>query len=544
MTKGRTVPEIQSKLAVKTAMTGQKCTVCGNTKASDPSVSFHRVPKDPIKLAEWLDLLQLQEDSIKPSTRVCSRHFPGGDPSKSPSLTLGKRFASPLKQGSRAKRAKTREEQRYLHSHSLTPVHSTPSRSVTPSVTSSGTGPVTPPPQCKIAQAGEQLETNYLVHELPGSSGMEPEECRVINQALLTRLELLESEKKKTVSKKDKQYFRIEDIQHDDKLVQFYTGFTSFALFLAFFELLGPAVNHLNYWGSKVGVRKRLRLRKIDPKNQLFLVLVKLRLNLRHRDLAFRFGLSVSLVSRYITTWICFLYRELQDIDWIPSIAQVFGSQPSDFREKFPTTYAIIDGSEVFIETPSDLHLQSSTGSQYKHHNTVKFLVACTPNGAIFFISPVYVGAISDVELTRLSGFLDVLQGKSGISVMADRGFNIKDLLKDIGVELNIPPFMEGRQQLPPQEIETGRRIASLRIHVERAIGRMKHYSILKSTVPISLTRLTNQIIFVCAFLTNFQPVLIPLPAEGTGDGDVESYFEQLSDSEHDTDCSDSESEF
>jgi len=324
--------------------------------------------------------------------------------------------------------------------------------------------------------------------------------------------------------------------------VQFYTGFTSFALFLAFFELLGPAVHHLNYWGSKEGVRKRRRLRKIDPKNQLFLVLVKLRLNLRHRDLAFRFGLSITQVSRYITTWICFLYRELRDIQWIPSIAQVFGTQPADFREKFPTTFAIIDGSEVFIETPSDLHLQSSTWSQYKHHNTVKFLVACTPNGAIFFISPVYVGAISDVELTRLSGFLDALQGKSGVSVMADRGFTIKDLLKDIGIELNIPPFMEGRQQLPPQEIEAGRRIASLRIHVERAIGRMKLYSILKSTIPISLTRLTNQIIFVCAFLTNFQPVLIPLP--GDTDDDVESYFEQLSDSEcTDTDCSDSEAE-
>ena len=86
----------------------------------------------------------------------------------------------------------------------------------------------------------------------------------------------------------------------------------------------------------------------------------------------------------------------------------------------------------MFIETPSDLHLQSSTWSQYKHHNTVKFLVACMPNGAIIFISPVYVGVISDVELTRLSGFLDVLQGKSGVSVMADRGFSIKDLLKDV----------------------------------------------------------------------------------------------------------------
>ena len=172
----------------------------------------------------------------------------------------------------------------------------------------------------------------------------------------------------------------------------------------------------------------------------------------------------------------------------------------------------------------------------------MKFLVAFTPNGAIFYISPVYVGAISDIELTRLSGFFDVLQGKSGISVMADRGFTIKDLLKDIGVELNIPPFMKGRQQLPPQEIETGRRIASLHVHVERAIGRMKLYSILKSTIPISLTHLTNQIIYICAFLTTFQPVLIPLQ-DGTDD-DVESYFEQLSDSEYDdTDSFDSKVE-
>ena len=158
---------------------------------------------------------------------------------------------------------------------------------------SSETEPVTPRSSFKIAQAGEQLETNYSVHELLGSSGMEPEECQLINQALLTSIELLESEKKMD-SKNGKQFFHIECLQHDEKFVHFYTGFTSFALFLAFFELLGLAVDHLNYWGSKEGACKHHRLRKIDSKNQLFLLLVKLRLNLRHRDLAFRFGLLVS----------------------------------------------------------------------------------------------------------------------------------------------------------------------------------------------------------------------------------------------------------
>ena len=60
----------------------------------------------------------------------------------------------------------------------------------------------------------------------------------------------------------------------------------SFRLFLAFFELLGPAVDHLNFWGSKDGARKRCKLRKIDGKDQLFLVLLRLKLNLKHKDLA------------------------------------------------------------------------------------------------------------------------------------------------------------------------------------------------------------------------------------------------------------------
>ena len=107
----------------------------------------------------------------------------------------------------------------------------------------------------------------------------------------------------------------------------------------------------------------------------------------------------------------------------------------------------------AFLETSSDLQLQSSTWSNYKHHNTAKFLIGCTPNGAVSFVSSLYVGSISDVELTKKSGLLQVLEGKHNISVMADRGFTIRDHLQAIGVELNIPPFMEGRKQLPADKV-------------------------------------------------------------------------------------------
>ena len=157
------------------------------------------------------------------------------------------------------------------------------------------------------------------------------------------------------------------------------------------------------------------------------------------------------------------------------------------------------------------------------------------------FVSRLYVGSISDVELTKVSGFLDTLDGKNSASVMADRGFTIRDMLAQRGVELNIPPFMEGRKEMSAEDIQRGRHIASLRIHVERVIGRIKNYAILKGTMPNTLMRLANQIVSVCAWLTNFQPALIPPPSQCSTEDKVDRYFLTVEDSEYDADSENSE---
>jgi len=131
------------------------------------------------------------------------------------------------------------------------------------------------------------------------------------------------------------------------------------------------------------------------------------------------------------------------------------------------------------------------------------------------------------VELTQVSGILQKLDGKDGISVMADRGFTIKDQLKEVNVELNIPPFLDGRQ-LPADEVNCGRQIASLRIHVERTIGRIKQFAILQGNFPLSMVRQVNQIVCVCAWLTNFQPALIPPPHTSSENAEVKEYFNTL----------------
>ena len=121
----------------------------------------------------------------------------------------------------------------------------------------------------------------------------------------------------------------------------------------------------------------------------------------------------------------------------------------------------------------------------------------------ITFVSSLYPGAISDKELTRQSGFLDLLE--SGDSVMA---FDIEDYLILRGVHLNIPPFVRGKKQFSEEEVVATRRIASLRIHVERAMERKKNYHIFDRSLPVHLTDITDRLFFVCCVLTNFQPPL------------------------------------
>ena len=118
------------------------------------------------------------------------------------------------------------------------------------------------------------------------------------------------SRKLKTIEELKTAVFTIDCIANDDKLIRFYTGFTSYDIFVAFFEFLGPSVTQLDYWGEK-DVRTIRRSRKLDPINQLFLTLMKLKLDLKYLDLSVRFGISKTLVSRYFTTWVCFLYQHL-----------------------------------------------------------------------------------------------------------------------------------------------------------------------------------------------------------------------------------------
>ena len=87
-----------------------------------------------------------------------------------------------------------------------------------------------------------------------------------------------------------------------------------------------------------------------------------------------------------------------------------------------------------------------------------------------------------DKKITKDCGILKLLE--PGDQVMADRGFDLEDDLPT-GVTLNIPAFLDGKDQLSAEDEIVTRRIASVRVHAERAIARIKSFRILKQVFPL-----------------------------------------------------------
>jgi len=88
-----------------------------------------------------------------------------------------------------------------------------------------------------------------------------------------------------------------------------------------------------------------------------------------------------------------------------------------------------------------------------------------SPQGIISFVPDCYGGCVSDFYLTEHCGILKNLL--PGDVVMADHGFTIVDSVGAMRATLHIPAFTKGKSQLSVLEVETTRKIANVRIHVE-----------------------------------------------------------------------------
>ena len=137
-------------------------------------------------------------------------------------------------------------------------------------------------------------------------------------EIMLNKLKEQLGQMKKKLDQYKEQEFTLEKIKDDDSAIQFYTGFPNYKSLLAFHEYLEPKIAKLQYWGAKnivdsqpyqeEGKKKPGWKRKLTSLDELFIVLIRLKVGLFVRDLADRFGLSPSHLSKIFVSWINFLY--------------------------------------------------------------------------------------------------------------------------------------------------------------------------------------------------------------------------------------------
>ena len=155
---------------------------------------------------------------------------------------------------------------------------------------------------------------------------------------------------------------------------------------------------------------------------------------------------------------------------------------PGVFRKQFSRCVAIIDCFEVFCECPKSLKVRAQTWLNYKHHSTVKFLNAVTPQGVISFVSKGWGGCASDKHITENCGILRHLL--PGDQILVDCGFNLKKQLVFTVLKLKSDQFTKGNKQLSKCEVDTARESSRVRIHVERIVGLLRQkYTILETTL-------------------------------------------------------------
>ncbi|CAN7995181.1 unnamed protein product [Ixodes pacificus] len=483
-------------------------------------VSFFAFPKEPTLRKKWVIAIKRDEGklfSITKYTKVCSLHFQEKDYLSN--IASGFRFlkerVAPSVFGFNAAKKPPRRAplQRMRATSNLTAADEDATDHAITDMDNVASN-VTTIQRTKTEGALLEAQTNLQL-ALTKCRSLERREAELAEtkQALYkTQRQLkLALAKCETLEAKSSRRFCIDCFKDSPADIQFYTGLPSYGKFMSLWSFLKPGEDgeNVKVWATTYSgkVTKAGRLSILSSKDQLFLLLVRLRLGLFERDLAYRFRVSTATVSKICITWISYLYLHLGQIPLWLTREEVDDSMPPAFKDRYSTTRVILDATEVKCQASSSLVLQSATFSAYKSTNTFKGLIGISPDGTVTFVSELFTGSMSDNECVENSGFLK-LRFNNKDSVMADKGFRIEDLLKEINVELNTPPFLR-KGNFTTEEVKETEEIASLRIHVERRIQRVKSFHIFDRPVSISLAPVVNEMWFICAVLTNFQGPLM-----------------------------------
>ncbi|XP_028446141.1 uncharacterized protein LOC114563543 isoform X3 [Perca flavescens] len=288
----------------------------------------------------------------------------------------------------------------------------------------------------------------------------------------------------------DKMSLSENSLRNDAEKVKFYTGLPNYFVLETVMWLLAP---HMN--GMKTA--------KLSKFQQLLLTLMRLRLDLRNQDLAYRFGVKVGTVTRTVHQMVNIMSSTLVPtaVFW-PSRAELRKNLPAALRTSHPDCAVIIDCFIVPFEEPVSRGNQQqqqrvvpSSQGVGTSSNVLKYLIGVAPQGVVTFVSRGVLGNVSDKSLAEGCGFLCKLL--PGDVVLASRSLNIADSVAARGALFTIAGSYQGEahgSSAGSPLANTSSETVSVQRHVERVISMVKQrYAMLTGPVESPFTTVSER---------------------------------------------------
>ncbi|KAK7168927.1 hypothetical protein R3I93_005046 [Phoxinus phoxinus] len=410
---------------------------CRNRRTPGTTLSFYRFPRDPERKQRWIAAVNREGWVPNEGSRLCSTHFISGKQVKnprSPDYVPSVFTAAPLspytKEASACEMYDKQEAQveaanallflqgqgRFLEDHGQIRSQEEP-ESISSSLSSCDE-------EDDKTEDGIEEEISLTSVNQRGSPVQSiPSEYEFSLEALKKEnMELRESIEKMSLTEAS--------FKNDPEKVRFYTGLPNYFVFETVMLLLVP---HMK--GDKNA--------KLSKFQQLLLTLMRLRLDLRNQDLAYRFGVKVPTVTKTVHRIIHIMFTTLVPtaVFW-PSRVELRKNLPAALRCTYPDCAVIIDCFRVSLEKAICVDVNQEVASTaltvpaQSTVNELKYVIGVAPQGVVTFVSRGSPGHVSDKHLVEGSGLLCKLL--PGDVVLAEHDFDIGGLVGACKAELKI----------------------------------------------------------------------------------------------------------
>ncbi|KAM9486899.1 uncharacterized protein Hap1MRO34_006798 [Clarias gariepinus] len=504
---------------------------CRNRRTPGTALSFYRFPRDPERKQRWIAAVNREGWVPNEGSRLCSNHFISGKQEKNPRspdyvpsvftsapLSPNAKEANPFepydKQEAQVEAANAllflQGQGRFNEGHSHEQCQGEP-ESTSSCLYSDD----------ERKEEGEGTEETLSESENEGKEEEPPGNSFTTSVIYEAKVNALKKENMKLKESLEKMSLTEASFKNDPEKVLFYTGLPNYFVFETVMWLLVP---HM----------KEDKNAKLSKFQQLLLTLMRLRLDLRNQDLAYRFGVKVSTVTRTVHQIINIMFTTLVPtaVFW-PSRVELRKNLPDAVKCTHPDCAVIIDCFTVSLEkaVSIDAHRHgaratrdlSTPSAQSAFVSELKYVIGVAPQGAVMFVSRGAPGNISDKTLVESCGLLHKLL--PGDVVLAEQDFDIKDLVGVHRAELTVTNSeLHDISQSNPDTKAEASQSATEKInvcrHVERVIQMVKkRYSMLSGPVESAFTvvdRSTNVTTFdkmvqVACALNNLCISAVPL---------------------------------